>query len=79
MRFPNELLQIVLNYDTNKDCFLTIWERMAIHRSIAYKIGYGKERDLPPVLSVKIVGALDRIREMSYRPKNMLYKPNRRQ
>lgn len=73
MRFPNDKLQLALNFDTYADSFLTHTERMAIHRAISYKINYGVEFNLPAQLSVKIYEVLETIKSISYQPKKAMW------
>ncbi len=73
MIFTNENLQLVLNYDTNGQKVFTDTERWEIHSAISYKINYPASKEISSRLSMKIAGALQRIKSTGYKVKLSRY------
>lgn len=73
MIYTNDILQLVMNFDTYVEPHFDLAERMAMHRSISRTLGLGTGENLPPVLSVKISKLMQTINAIGYEPRKGAY------
>lgn len=76
MRYTNEELQTALNYDTNRQPFLTWDERCEIHRAISYRLTYSASLELNPQLSAKMNANHDRLKNYIPEVRQYIYDKN---
>lgn len=67
MTLGNDMLQLILNYDTATGDVLTYYERLLIHRAISYKLNTGIEMTLDRALREKLIRIIKRINTEGYK------------
>ncbi|MBW7838489.1 MAG: hypothetical protein H3C36_02380 [Chitinophagaceae bacterium] len=67
MTLGNDMLQLILNYDTATGDILTYYERLLIHRAISYKYSTGEEMTLDRALKEKLIQIIKRINTEGYK------------
>lgn len=73
MIFDNDILKLVMNFDTYVEQHFELPERMAMHRSISRRLSFGSGEDLPPILTAKILKLMETINAISYEPRKGAY------
>ena len=67
MTLGNDILQLILNYDTATGGVLTYYQRPLIHKAISYKLNTGMAMTLDRALREKLIQIIKRINTEGYK------------
>lgn len=73
MKFTNEQLQNVLNYDSHGTKCFSDFERIAIHRAISYRLTYSTFGEVETKLAAKINNTLTKMAVERYELVDITY------